>query len=106
MKNDVLAPPAGPHHLVVAADLGLGGNVGQPLRLPLHLDLHLVPQVAEHRLEVGVVGVLAPEVLGQLSCLALRRGPSCWHREGGRVAHAVAARSKSRWRSMSSSNRP
>jgi hypothetical protein len=40
-QHDVLTPPTGPHHLVVAAVLGLGEDVGQPLRLPLHVHLQL-----------------------------------------------------------------
>jgi hypothetical protein len=46
------------------ADLGLGGHVRKAFRFSLDLDVEFVTQSPEHRLEVGIVGVLGPEVLG------------------------------------------
>ena len=55
-EHDVLATSGGPDHVVVPADLSLGGHVGQPLWLPLDLDLQLGAQVPEQRLQVRIVG--------------------------------------------------
>ncbi|MDR8413625.1 hypothetical protein MTP10_33430 [Nonomuraea sp. 3-1Str] len=78
-EHDVAGTACGPHGGVVAADLGLGGDVGQLLGLVLHLDAEFGAWVPEDLLEVGVVGPFLAQVFGQLAGLALGGGP-------GRVA--------------------
>ena len=74
-EDDVAGPAGLPDDLVVAADLGFGGDVGQFLGLARDLDAQLGAQVPEDLLEVGVVGPFVAQVLGELTRLALGRCP-------------------------------
>ena len=86
-QHDVTGAAGLPHRLVVAADLVLGGDVGQRPGLPGDLDVEFGAQVPEHVLEVGVVGSLAAQVFDQLTGLAFRRGT------GAGAARGVGGRS-------------
>ena len=76
-EHDVAAAAGGPHRLVVAADLRLGGHVRQFLRGGGHLDAELVAQVPEHLFEVGVVRAFTAQVPGELAGFAPGRGALC-----------------------------
>jgi hypothetical protein len=54
-QHDVATAASLPDRPVVAADLFLGGHVGQCLRLPGNLDVELGAQRPEDGLEVGIV---------------------------------------------------
>jgi hypothetical protein len=94
-QHDVPAPPRGPHRLVIAADLGLGGRMGQLGRAGGDLDAKLVAQVAEHLFEVGVVGAFSAEVLRELAGLTFGRSPAeGWSGRSG-AGHDVRSRRRS-----------
>ena len=100
-EHDVGTAASLPDGLVPAAELVFGGDVGQLLGGALHLDVEFGSEVAEDVFEVGVVGPLGPEVLGELAgFLPGGRSP-----RDGRFGHAAAG-VRSRRRSMSRVKRP
>jgi hypothetical protein len=107
-EHDV-APTLLPHRLVVAADLGLGGDIGQALGFALDLHVQFGAEVTEDLLQVDVVGSLPPEMLGELAgllpgwcALCRRRGRTL----GGFAHRTACGKPRSRWRSICRLNCP